>query len=148
MAEAPGNAPVSPERGARRRMKLPRWATTLDVVAVVMALVAASVAIGGGFRIWIFDSRLSVTSWWRPALVSVLAIAIRHALLREQPLPRRVMQAVVESLAAPSSPGGWRGLPFACREAGAGNRDLIVNAGLRELTRPGVTGCSSISSGS
>jgi len=48
-------------------MKLPRWATTLDVVAVVMALVATSVAIGGGFRIWIFDSRLSVTSWWRPA---------------------------------------------------------------------------------
>ena len=42
-------------------MKLPRWATALDVVAVVMALVAISVVIGGGFRIWIFDSRLSVT---------------------------------------------------------------------------------------
>ena len=49
-------------------MKLPRWATALDVVAVLMALVAISVAIGGGFRIWIFDSRLSVTAWWRPAL--------------------------------------------------------------------------------
>ena len=74
-------------------MKLPRWATALDVVAVLMALVAISVAIGGGFRIWIFDSRLSVTdpgggrrSW------SVVAIAIRHALVRQQPLPQRVVR--------------------------------------------------------
>ena len=84
-------------------MKLPRWATTLDVVAVVMALVAISVAIGGGFRIWIFDSRLSVTSWWRPALVSVLAIVIRHALIRQQPLPRRVARGVIEWWRAPDT---------------------------------------------
>ena len=37
-------------------MKLPLWATALDVVAVLMALLAISVAIGGGFRISIFDS--------------------------------------------------------------------------------------------
>ena len=75
-------------------MKLPKWATALDVVAVLMALVAISVAIGGGFRIWIFDARLSVTSWWRPALIGVLAIAIRHALVRQRPLPLRVAQGV------------------------------------------------------
>ena len=52
-------------------VKLPKWATALDVFAVVMALIALSVVIGGGFRIWVFDSRLSVTGWWRPALWSV-----------------------------------------------------------------------------
>lgn len=75
-------------------VKLPKWATALDVVAVVMALVAISVAVGGGFRVWIFETRLSVTDWWRPALWSVLVIAIRHAIVRRDPLPRRVAHAV------------------------------------------------------
>jgi hypothetical protein len=75
-------------------MKLPRWATVLDAVAVLMALVAISVAISGGFRIWIFDSRLSVTAWWRPALFAIVAIAIRHWFVRHQPLPQRVIRGV------------------------------------------------------
>ena len=100
------SAACPPEPGGRRWEReggLPRWATTLDVVAVVMALVAISVVIGGGFRIWIFDSRLSVTSWWRPALISVLAIAIRHALIRQQPLPLRVTHGVIEWWRAPDT---------------------------------------------
>src|SRR5688572_31860702 len=84
-------------------MKLPRWATTLDVVAVLMALVAISVAIGGGFRIWLFDSRLSVTAWWRPALISVLAVAIRHALVRHRPLYQRVRDGVRDWWRAPDT---------------------------------------------
>src|SRR5688572_22006468 len=84
-------------------MKLPRWATTLDVVAVLMALVAISVAIGGGFRIWLFDSRLSVTAWWRPALISVLAVAIRHALVRHRPLYQRVSDGVRDWWRAPDT---------------------------------------------
>jgi hypothetical protein len=76
-------------------VKLPRWATALDVVAVLMALLAISVAIGGGFRI--LDGRLSVTSWWRPALIGVLAIAVRHAFVRQRPMHQRVAHGV----------GGW-----------------------------------------
>jgi len=57
-------------------MRLPKWATALDVLAVVMALIAISVAITGGFRLFIFDFRLSVTDWVRPALLSAIAIAI------------------------------------------------------------------------
>jgi hypothetical protein len=76
-------------------MKLPKWATALDVFAVVMALIALSVLIGGGFRIWVFESRLSVTGWWRPALWSLGALALRHALLRQQPLPQRVLAGVI-----------------------------------------------------
>ena len=48
-------------RSAQREGGLPKWASALDAIAVVMALIAISVAIGGGFRIWVFDVRLSVT---------------------------------------------------------------------------------------
>ncbi len=76
-------------------MKLPKWATALDVVAVVMAIVALSVLIAGGFRLTIFGGRLSVTEWWRPALWCVVALIVRHAIIRQRPLPQRVVQAVI-----------------------------------------------------
>jgi hypothetical protein len=84
-------------------MKLPKWATALDVLAVVMALVAISVAIGGGFRIWVFDIRLSVTGWWRPALWSAIAIALRHAIVRTHPLPQRVVSSVARWWRSPDT---------------------------------------------
>src|SRR5690349_8743511 len=84
-------------------MKLPKWATALDVLAVVMALIAISVAIGGGFRIWVFESRLSVTDWLRPAMWSAIAIALRHALVRRQPLPQRVVSGLVDWWRAPDT---------------------------------------------
>ena len=84
-------------------VKLPKWATALDVIAVVMALVAISVAVGGGFRIWVFDGRLSVTDWVRPALWSVVAIVIRHALVRRHPLPQRVVSGVTGWWRAPDT---------------------------------------------
>jgi hypothetical protein len=84
-------------------VKLPKWATALDVIAVVMALVAISVAVGGGFRIWIVDGRLSVTDWVRPALWSVVAIVIRHALVRRHPLPQRVASGVTRWWRAPDT---------------------------------------------
>lgn len=90
-------------RSAEREGGLPKWATALDVVAVLMALIALSVAIGGGFRIWVFDSRLSVTDWMRPALWSVMAIAVRHAIVRRQALPQRVYRAVIEWWRAPDT---------------------------------------------
>jgi hypothetical protein len=84
-------------------VKLPKWATALDVAAVVMALVAISVAISGGFRIWVFDVRLSVTDWIRPAIWSLLAIAIRHAIVRTQPLPQRVVADVTNWWRSPDT---------------------------------------------
>lgn len=80
-------------------MKLPRWATLLDVIAIAFALIALSVAIGGGFRVWVFDSRISVMDWWRPALWSLGAIALRHAIIRTHPLPQHIFSLVV---------GWWR----------------------------------------
>jgi hypothetical protein len=84
-------------------MKLPKWATALDVLAVIMALVAISVAITGGFRLFAYDLRLSVTDWLRPALLSAIAIAIRHAVIRRDPLPRRVAAGVTRWWRSPES---------------------------------------------
>jgi len=84
-------------------MTLPKWATALDVLAVVMALIAISVAITGGFRLFAFDFRLSVTDWLRPALLGVAAIAIRHAIVRRDPLPQRVASAVTRWWQSPDT---------------------------------------------
>ena len=75
-------------------MKLPVWAKALDAVAIIMAILAISVAVAGGFRIVVFDVRLSVTDWWRPALWCLLALAVRHAIVRHDPSPQRVWAGV------------------------------------------------------
>jgi hypothetical protein len=76
-------------------VKLPKWATALDVFAVMMAIVVIAVFFAGGFRHWFFGLRLSVTDWWRPAIAGLAALAIRHALVRDLPLPQRVYRAIV-----------------------------------------------------
>jgi hypothetical protein len=76
-------------------VKLPKWATALDLLAVVLAIVAVSVVVAGGFRLTIFGGRLSVTDWWRPALWSVAVMVLRHAIVRHHPLPQRVRLGVV-----------------------------------------------------
>jgi hypothetical protein len=75
-------------------VKLPKWATALDVLAVVMAIVALSVFLAGGFRQFFFGVELSVTEWWRPALWSGVALLVRHAIVRQHPLPQRVVRAI------------------------------------------------------
>ena len=75
-------------------MKLPVWAKALDAVAIIMAILAISVAIAGGFRIVVFDVRISVTDWWRPALWSLIALGIRHAIIRHDPFPQRVVAGI------------------------------------------------------
>lgn len=75
-------------------MKLPRWATALDGVAVVMAILTISVLVFGGFRVTILGQRISVTEWWRPVLWAIAAVAVRHAIVRHTPLPRRLAAGV------------------------------------------------------
>jgi hypothetical protein len=90
-------------RSAEREGGLPAWATALDVLAVVMALVALSVAISGGFRLWIFELRLSVTDWTRPAVLSVIAIVLRHAIIRQQPLTQRLASGLTRWWRSPDT---------------------------------------------
>jgi Gpi18-like mannosyltransferase len=74
-------------------VKLPRWATALDAAAVVMAILTISVLVFGGFRVTILGQRISVTEWWRPVLWAIGAAAVRHAIVRQDPLPRRLATA-------------------------------------------------------
>jgi len=75
-------------------VKLPLWARALDAVAIVMAILAVSVAVTGGFRILDFGARLSITDWWRPALWCAIALAARHAIIRRDPLPQRAAAGI------------------------------------------------------
>ena len=68
-----------------------------------MVLVALSVLAFGGFRIWVFETRLSVTAWWRPALAALLLIGLRHAVIRREPLPARVVAGVGRWWASPDT---------------------------------------------
>jgi hypothetical protein len=70
------------------------WARALDAVAILMAILTISVAIAGGFRIPVFGFRLSVTDWLRPALWCALALIARHAVIRREPLPQRVVAGI------------------------------------------------------
>jgi hypothetical protein len=75
-------------------VKLPLWARALDAAAVVMAILALTIAIIGGFRINIVGVRLSVTDWWRPALWFAFAVIARHAAIRRPPLPLRLAHGI------------------------------------------------------
>ncbi len=68
-----------------------------------MAIVALSVFLTGGFRQFFFGVELSVTEWWRPALWSGVALLIRHAIVRQQPLPQRVVRAIANWWNAPDT---------------------------------------------
>lgn len=69
---------------------LPWPARALDLLAVVAALLAVTVAVSGGFREWTPLGRLSLTSWWRPALLALVAAGVRAFFWRRDPLPIRI----------------------------------------------------------
>ena len=76
-------------------VKLPVWAKALDAVAIVMAILAIPVGITGGFRLVVlFDLRISVTDWWRLALWSLIAVAVRHAIVRHNPVHQRLLAGI------------------------------------------------------
>ena len=76
-------------------MKLPKWAVALDVIALAAGLVALSVTVFGGFRLWAFGERVSVMDWDRPLIVAIVALIVRHALVRHHPLPQHVATSVL-----------------------------------------------------
>lgn len=81
--------------GARRGPRLPAWAAVCDVVAVAAGLLTLSVLVFGGFRLATIAGRLSVTDWRRPALIAAAFLIVRHALIREMPLPQHLWAVAV-----------------------------------------------------
>jgi hypothetical protein len=74
------------------RSAVPRWARALDAVSLLLAFVAATVAVSGGFRAHLGGLRIAVTSPL-PLLIWSLSIAvIRHWAAPQQPLYREFPQ--------------------------------------------------------
>jgi hypothetical protein len=74
--------------------RLPWWARALDVISVVAALIAFTVYITGGFREWTPVGRVSMTSWLRPLIISLVALGLRHAIRPRPILPVQVYYGV------------------------------------------------------
>lgn len=82
----------------------PLWAVGADAVGVLLGVLALGVALFGGFRITVGESRLSITTGWRVALLAAIVIALRHAVHRHPSLFVRLRDAA----------RAWRDHP-ACR---------------------------------
>lgn len=70
---------------------LPRWAHAADVVSVALFVVAVALAVGGGFRFRIGGLRIAATSPATAWLLLLLAVGVRHALVRKPSLPARMV---------------------------------------------------------
>ena len=62
---------------------LPRWARVVDVLCFLLIIVAAIVAVSGGFRLRAGSVRLALTSPLRLLVWALVLGAVRHALVRE-----------------------------------------------------------------
>ena len=73
----------------------------LDFIGILALLLALTVSLTGGFREWTPVGRLSVTSWVRPLVVALIAIALRHWLLPRPTILHRAVEAVRVAFNAP-----------------------------------------------
>ena len=72
---------------------VPRWVSVADVLTVAGCLLAVIVEIGGGFRFWLGDARISVTSPIRLLVYSLLVGLVRHAVVRRPTLLSQATKA-------------------------------------------------------
>ena len=71
----------------------PALVRTGDALTLALLLLAGSVAISGGFRVWVGGWRLSVTSPERLLLAALLLTSLRHWFVRRPALPERLVAA-------------------------------------------------------
>jgi hypothetical protein len=74
--------------------RLPAWARGADVLTLALLAAGLLVAAFGGIRLRLFDARLSLTSPWRALGWAAVVAVARHGLVREQPLYRRLIDAL------------------------------------------------------
>jgi hypothetical protein len=80
----------------------------LDYLSVFALLLAGTVFLTGGFREWMPWGRISVTSWMRPLVIGLAALAVRHAL---QPRPTIVARLRQRGSALLNAPGVRAAMP-------------------------------------
>jgi hypothetical protein len=82
-------------RADRSSVPIPVWARLADVVTIVFLVLGALVLAFGGFRLRFDTVRLSLMSPLRLLLVAVMVGAVRHALVRREPLYERAVRGLV-----------------------------------------------------
>ncbi len=97
-------APRAPSRPWPRVAALTAWADGLTAILVLLAL---SALVTGGFRSEAFGVRVSVTSWWRVALVAAGLTALRHWWQPAPSLVRRAVHGARAWRADPVTRGTW-----------------------------------------
>jgi len=81
---------TAPRAPARPTPAVPRLVAVLDGVVALLSLVTLSTVLTGGFRADVLGVRLSTTSWWRLAVVTLVVLVVRHAWRRSPWILRRV----------------------------------------------------------
>jgi hypothetical protein len=71
-------------------LPLPRWARLADAASLALVCLAAGIASFGGLHTHVAHVRVSIGTPWRPLLLALSLIAIRHAFVRRHPLHRRL----------------------------------------------------------
>ena len=110
------------ESGKAAEPALPLWARAADVASLAVLVIGVTVFASGGFRLRFGEWRFALTSAWRPLLLAAAIAAVRHLLVREQPVYVRVLRQARR----------WE-RSVALREAAAvlvGSRPAILFAGL------------------
>jgi hypothetical protein len=85
---------------------LPRWARVADLLCVLLVVLAAIVAVSGGFRVHPLGVRIALTSPERPLVLAALIGVARHLVVRQPPIYRDLSAALAAA---------WRTAPV--REA-------------------------------
>lgn len=94
-------------RAPSPRLRAPGLAVTADWLTVVLALVALSAFITGGFRADILGLRVSATSWGRLAAMAAAVTAVRHWWRPAPTLPRRVREGLAAWWHDPVTTATW-----------------------------------------
>jgi hypothetical protein len=76
---------MSPQTAAK---PAPQWARVLDIVCLALAIVAAIVAMSGGFRQRVLGLRIAVTSPYPPLLWAIVVGVVRHVAAPQSPVYR------------------------------------------------------------
>lgn len=71
---------------------LPRWATSLDILCVILLGLTLLLLAFGGVRFHVAGLRISIMSVWRPFIGALAVAAIRHALVHRDPLHARALR--------------------------------------------------------
>jgi hypothetical protein len=77
------------------------------VLTVALLLLSASVAVSGGFRVWVAGSRISVTSPERLLIAALLLTGLRHWYVRRPALPARLVRGARRGLASEALHAVW-----------------------------------------